>query len=62
MYFEGVIRDKDDVKICFSGLPKTIEMLKNKIAQTSLSGFFLMKSFQDLQVCPAEVSGLQLCR
>ena len=36
--------------------------LKNKIAQTSLSGFFLMKSFQDLQVCPAEVSGLQLCR
>ena len=36
--------------------------LKNKIAQTSLSGVFLMKSFQDLQVCPAEVSGLQLCR
>lgn len=36
MYFEGVIRDTDDVKICFSGLPKTIEMLKNKIAHFPL--------------------------
>ena len=53
----------------FAGLPfvsyeidQYAGKLKNKIAQTSLSGFFLMKSFQDLQVCPAEVSGLQLCR
>ena len=31
MYYESVIRDTDDVKICFSGLPQTIEMLRDKI-------------------------------
>lgn len=36
LFYEGVLRKTDDVKICFSGLPRTIEMLRNKIASFPL--------------------------
>ena len=36
MYNEGVISKDDDVKICFSGLPQTIEMLRDKVGNFSL--------------------------
>ena len=36
LYNEGVVSSMDDVKICFSGLPQTIAMLKDKVSHFPL--------------------------
>ena len=36
LYNEGVVGKDDNVKICFSGLPKTIEMLRDRVGHFPL--------------------------
>lgn len=36
LFYEGVLKDTDEVKICFSGLPQTIEMLRDKVSHFPL--------------------------
>lgn len=46
-YYEGLIKQEDDVKICFAGLPKTIEILRARLAELPLK-VYLCEPYPDV--------------